>query len=334
MLDLLGLDAVAESVYRALLAHPQGGVADLCALLDLPEQDVRGALDRLSSMALVRASTENPGQLHAVSPQVGMELLLAQQQARLAVQQQRLEASRAAAAQLILEFDGHRRPGPSASGVQYLEGLDAIRDHLSALHNRVTEELLTFAPGGPQTPANMRASRPLNEQLLERGVQMRTVYLESIRSSPETMEYAHWLTEQGCQVRTAPSLPNRMIIYDRKAAILAADTDNTAAGAVQVTSQGMIASLHALFESVWQSADPLEARVQQPDPGALTRQQSEALKLLAQGCTDETIAKRLGVSPRTARRIAHGLMTYLDARSRFQAGVLAVQKGYLPATSE
>lgn len=333
MLDVLGLDVAAESVYRAMLARPQGGIGELGSLLDLSEDDVRTALDRLSEMALVRVSTEDPTQLHAVSPHVAMEYLLAHQQAQLAEHQKRLEVSRAAAAKLILEFDGQRRPEPSASGVQYLESLDAIRDHLSALHNKVTHELLTFAPGGPQTPANMRASRPLNQQLLERGVRMRTLYLESIRSCPDTMEYATWLTQQGCQVRTIPSLPNRMIIYDRKAAILATDTDNTAAGAVEVTSQGMIASLHALFESVWQSAAPLETKVQ-PDPGCLSRQQSEALRLLAQGCTDEAIAKRLGVSPRTARRIAGGLMTYLDARSRFQAGVLAVQKGYLPASPE
>ncbi|MFE7860795.1 LuxR C-terminal-related transcriptional regulator [Streptomyces sp. NPDC101209] len=316
-----------------MLANPRKGVADVCSLLSLSEQEVRGALDRLSEMALVRASTEDPDQLYAVSPHVGMELLLAQQQAQLAAQQQRLEASRAAAAKLILEFDGQRQTGPSATGIEHLQGLDAIRDHLAALHDKVTQELLTFAPGGPQTPANMQASRPLNQQLLERGVRMRTIYLESIRSCPDTMEYAHWLVEQGCQVRTAPSLPNRMIIYDREAAILATDTDNTAAGAVQVSSQGMIASLHALFESVWQSADPLDA-MRQPDPGGLTRQQSEALRLLAQGSTDEAIAKRLGVSARTARRIAHGLMTHLDARSRFQAGVYAVQKGYLPALPE
>ncbi|MEU0742732.1 hypothetical protein [Streptomyces sp. NPDC006134] len=46
--------------------------------------------------------------------------------------------------------------------------------------------------------------------------------------------------------------------------------------------------------------------------------------------TDETIAKRLGVSPRTARRIANTLMTRLGARSRFQAGAMAVQVGRLP----
>lgn len=332
MLDLLGLDAVAESVYRGILAKPRD-VADLSRQLDLTPDAVRAALDRLSEMALVRASTEGGSRLHAVSPHVGMEILLARQQADLASRQQRLEASRAAAAQLILEYDGRDTGSAVDPGVRYLDGLDSIRDHLANLRGQVTQELLTFAPGGPQTAENMNASRPLNQQLLERGVQMRTVYLDSIRGCPQTMEYARWLVAQGSQVRTVPSLPNRMIIYDRTSAIIAADTGNTAAGAVEVTSQGMVATLYTLFESVWQSGDCLDTRAR-PDPGELTRQQAEALKLLAQGCTDETIAHRLGVSSRTARRIASGLMAYLGAQSRFQAGVHAVQRGYLPTAPE
>ncbi|MFD9723230.1 helix-turn-helix transcriptional regulator [Streptomyces sp. NPDC059072] len=329
MLDPLGLDAVAESVYRGILADLRD-VPELCLRLGLSEESVRSALDRLSEMALVRVSTEDATQLHAVSPHVGMELLLARQQADLATRQQQLEASRAAATQLILEYDGGRASAPADPGVRYLDGIESIRDHLSTLLSQVSGELLTFAPGGPQTAANMAASRPLNQQLLQRGVQMRTVYLDSIRGCPDTMQYARWLTEQGCQVRTVPSLPNRMIIYDRASAIIAADTGNTGAGAVEVTSQGMVTTLHTLFETVWQSAEPLESRPA-ADPGALTRQQAEALRLLALGCTDETIAHRLGVSSRTARRIASGLMTFLGAGSRFQAGVHAVQRGYLPA---
>nr|WP_330343206.1 LuxR C-terminal-related transcriptional regulator [Streptomyces sp. NBC_00557] len=331
MLHTLGLDPVAESVYRAMLNRPRG-VAEISRWLDLPEDDVRGALDRLSALALVRASTENPHQLHAVSPHLGMEILIAQQQAELAEQQRRLEASRAAAARFIVDYDVGRQ-AESDADITHLRGLDAIRDRLAVLNSKVSRELLTFAPGGPQTPENMKASRPLNQQLLERGVRMRTLYLDSIRSDRATVDHARWLIEQGCQVRTVPSLPNRMIIYDRQFAVIASNADDTAAGAVQLSSPGMITVLHALFESVWQSAAPLEEPAH-PRPGGLTRQQAEALRLLALGHTDEAIAKRLGVSPRTARRIASSLMTYLNARSRFQAGVIAVQKGFLDTPVE
>ncbi|MEU6576281.1 helix-turn-helix transcriptional regulator [Streptomyces sp. NPDC046805] len=330
MLDLLGLDSQTEAVYRAMLAHPQDGVEDLVSRLGMPAQEIRDALDRLSELALVRISTEDPSQLHAVSPHLGMEILLARQQAELAAQQQRVEASRAAAARLISEFAGQQEDVPEA-GVQFLRGLESIRDYLTALNHQVRQEFLTFAPGGPQTEANMRASRPLNQLLLERGVQMRTIYLDSIRRDPATVAHAEWLMGKGGQVRTVPSLPNRMIICDRQVAIMAADSNATSVGAVVLSAPGLIAALCALFENTWQAAEPLgtPAGRERED---LTRQQAEVLHLLAEGHTDDAIARKLGVSPRTARRFANTLMAQLEARSRFQAGVRAVQYGHLPAT--
>ncbi|WP_433399571.1 helix-turn-helix transcriptional regulator [Streptomyces sp. CA-146814] len=322
------MEPLAESVYSALLEGAKG-VADICRRLDLSEYAVRGALDRLSELTLVRASAESPHRLHAVSPHLGMEILIARQRSELTMHQKRLEEAQAAAARFILDYEARQFPGASEAEVEHLTGLDAIRDHLAILNDQVTEELLTFAPGGPQRPENMQASRPLNQQLLRRGVRMRTIYLNSIRTDRPTMDHSRWLISQGCKVRTVPSLPNRMIIYDRTSVLIASDADDTAAGAIRVSAPGMITALHSLFERVWQSAEPLEAPVL-PAPGELTSQQSDALQLLALGHTDEAIAKRLGVSPRTARRITSSLMTHLGARSRFQAGVLALQMGFLP----
>ncbi|WP_405550576.1 LuxR C-terminal-related transcriptional regulator [Streptomyces sp. NBC_01171] len=330
MLDLLGLDHQTESVYRAMLAHPEDGVEGLVSRLGRPAKEIRDALDRLSELALVRFSTEDPTQLHAVSPHLGIEILLARQQAELAAQQQRVEASRAVAARLISEFAGQQEDVPDA-GVQYLRGLESIRDYLTALNHQVRHEFLAFAPGGPQTEANMQASRPLNQRLLERGVQMRTIYLDSIRRDAATVAYAEWLMDKGAQVRTVPSLPNRMIICDRQVAIMAADSNATSVGAVVLSAPGLIASLCTLFDTTWQAAEALGTPPGREQEG-LTRQQAEVLHLLAEGHTDDAIARKLGVSPRTARRFANTLMAQLDARSRFQAGVRAVQYGYLPAS--
>jgi len=45
--------------------------------------------------------------------------------------------------------------------------------------------------------------------------------------------------------------------------------------------------------------------------------------------TDEMVARKLGVSVRTVRRMASELMAELGARSRFQAGVRASERGWL-----
>ncbi|MFJ9344356.1 LuxR C-terminal-related transcriptional regulator [Streptomyces sp. NPDC101733] len=331
MLTTLGLDAASESVYRAMLADPTGGVAELVARTGQSEHAVRDALDLLSELALVRPSAEREGRLRAVSPDVGMEILMARQQAELAAQQQRLEASRAAAAQLIAEY-ADLRPAASSPGVEQLIGIDQIRDRLAGLTRDVTTEVMSFAPGGAQPAAQMDASQPLDAQLLGRGVQMRTVYLSSVRNHQPTVDYANWLAGLGGRVRTVPTLPTRMIITDRSTAVIPVSSDDTAAGAVVLTGHGTLTALCALFESVWSGAQPLgEAALR--DTAGLSPQESTTIELLARGHTDESIAKRLGVSQRTARRIATDLMERLGARSRFEAGVRSVQRGWLPERS-
>ncbi|MFF4570375.1 LuxR C-terminal-related transcriptional regulator [Streptomyces sp. NPDC001410] len=329
MLELLGLDTKAEAVYRSMLAHPEAGTATLAELTGLPEQEIRDSLDLLSELALIRPQNTESGIPRAVSPDLGLEILLARQQAELAVHQSRVEASRAAAAELMAQYADMRLQA-TAAGANFLSGVEAVREQLASMTRKVRDEVLCFAPNGAHSEASLRAAKPLDQQLLDRGVRMRTVYLDSVRNSPHTQAYAEWLAERGGAVRTAPSLPVRLIITDRTCAVISANAESSSDGAVVITGEGTLTALCALFESVWATATPLSA-LPEPDERGLTPQESQALKFLYEGHTDETIAKRLGISPRTARRIANTLMTRLDARSRFQAGAKAVQIGWLSA---
>jgi len=174
----------------------------------------------------------------------------------------------------------------------------------------------------------LQASKPLDEQLLGRAVSIRTIYLDSVRNDPPTVSYARWLTVLGGQVRTVPVLPLRLIVFDRSVAVVPLDPNVTRAGVTLLPSPGAVAAMHALFEQVWENATPLgvaQPRVRQN----LTRQDAALLRLLSQGDTDEMVARKLGVSVRTVRRMASELMAELGARSRFQAGVLAYERGWL-----
>ncbi|WP_405936902.1 helix-turn-helix transcriptional regulator [Streptomyces sp. NBC_00726] len=331
MLDPLGLDATAEIVYRALLAQPYASLAEHRARTGLTHNQFDAALAELLHLSLVRpaAGTGGEQRLHVVDPRLGLEMLLTRRRALLAAEQQRLADGEAAVAELLCGLPASH----SATGeppVVHLDGVDHVRDYLARLHEEVEEEILTFATGGAQTAENMHASRPLNQELLERGVRMRTVYLDSIHNHPPTVAHVNWLASLGAGIRTAPSLSTRMIITDHRLALVALDDQDSSLGALVVSGPGLIAALEALFENVWADAEPLGPS-EKPADHSLTRQQHETLRLLARGYTDEAIAKRLGVSPRTARRIATGLLGHLDARSRFQAGVHAAQLGYLPA---
>lgn len=325
-----GLGHDVQAVYQAMLLHPQDGVGGLARRLGLDEGRVRQALDQLSALALVRPVVEVSGGVRPVNPEIGMDALLARQRAELAAHQQRLAETEALASRLVADYH-QLRPYEDQGEAEVLIGVQTVRQRLAAITRDVREEVLTFAPDGAQTEANRVAAQPLNQQLLDRGVRMRTVYLDSIRNSPATVTHATWLTERGGQVRTVPSLSARMIIVDRKLAVLPVNPENSAEGAVVLTGRGVLLALRDLFELVWQGAVPLGTTPERPvDEHGLADQERIVLWLLAEGHTDEAIAKRLGVSPRTARRIASALMERLGARSRFQAGALAATHGWLP----
>ncbi|MFF2409727.1 LuxR C-terminal-related transcriptional regulator [Streptomyces sp. NPDC058092] len=331
MLDPLGLDSTTEAVYRAMLGDPRASRVEHSSRLQLTLDQFDCALEQLADLALIRpAEGADPRRVHVVHPRLGLEMLLARQRADLAARRQQLEAGEAAVAELLCRL-APTPPGAGDSPVAHLDGVDHVRDYTARLYEEAEEEILAFATGGARTEEDLYASRPLNQQLLARGVRMRTVHLHSIHNHPPTVAHVSWLASIGGEIRTVPSLDIRMILTDRRRALVTAlDDQDSSFGALVVTGRWLITALEAFFESVWERAEPF-SRAERHTDHQLTSQQHESLRLLARGYTDEAIAKRLGVSPRTARRIATSLLSHLGARSRFQAGVHAAQRGYLPA---
>jgi DNA-binding NarL/FixJ family response regulator len=86
--------------------------------------------------------------------------------------------------------------------------------------------------------------------------------------------------------------------------------------------------MRAYFEQLWHKATPFGAGRARDDEG-LTSQERVLLVLLSQGMTDEVAARRLGLSLRTVRRMMADLMDRLGAKSRFEAGMRASQRGWL-----
>ncbi|MCY0934868.1 helix-turn-helix domain-containing protein [Streptomyces sp. H34-S4] len=328
MLQSLGLGPDVEVVYRGMLADPSGGVAELCMRIGLTESQVRDGLDRLVDLDLLRPSRESPGSLRAVSPDVGLELLLRRQEEEVARRQEELARSKAAAARVVSEF-AELRPNTEVDGAERLVGMDAIQGRLEELAHGLTQEFKAILPGGALSGASLEASRPLDRRALDRGVEMRSVYQDSARNDPATLAYARWLTEEGGLVRTSPLLPPRLLIFDRTVALVPIDPKNSRLGALCTSAPGIVASLLTLFEQTWNFAVPLgadrpRATGSKPNAGEL-----ELLRLLASGMTDEAAGKRLGVSLRTVRRQMSALMERLNASSRFEAGLKAAQQSWL-----
>jgi DNA-binding CsgD family transcriptional regulator/sugar-specific transcriptional regulator TrmB len=325
MLDPLGLDSSTEDVYRALLQHSDWGVCDLAKHLGMPEEQVRAAFDLLADMALLRPSQNHPSLFRPVRPEVGLASLLARSEAELQRRQREIADTCAAIAAIALEYEAVRVR--DRGSFERLEGLDRVRARLEELAYEAQDECMSFMPGGAQTPDAMEASEPLDQLAIARGVLIRTIYQDSFRNDADTLRYAQWLTALGGQTRSTPTLPMSLLIVDRTVAMVPLDPADPRLGAMEVSAVGIVAALCALFEQVWADAVPFgETRVNEH---GLSPIEHELLRMLLEGQTDEGAARRLGLSLRTVRRSMSSLMTRLGARSRFQAGARAVQRGWL-----
>ncbi|MCP3817998.1 helix-turn-helix transcriptional regulator [Streptomyces sp. A3M-1-3] len=136
----------------------------------------------------------------------------------------------------------------------------------------------------------------------------------------------------GGRVKTAQMLPLRMIAVDGSAAMVPAPAPEGQLAALLVHGGPLATVFHQIFEHCWVTSACLPLPGSESAEGTkagLGDRESAVLTLLAAGATDEAIARRLGSSERTVRRIVAELMEQLGATSRFEAGVLATRSGWL-----
>lgn len=330
MLESLGVDAVAESVYRTMLAHPEWAERDVVTQLALSAGEVRRARGRLVEAGLLRRSFEDPELLRAVGPEVGLTELIARHEADVSSDQRRLDEGRATMARLVAEYVALRR-SPGDTDVEYIDGVDAVNVRIETMLAGVRSEVRMLALRSPMTRMTVDYSRMLDERCRRRGVTIRKVYpSELVRGADNQAfaEYLRWQQATGVRVREAEQVPLRMILLDQRDAFLHASPEGASAEVVLVRGAATLVALAALFEQVWDGA----RRIAGSSPAASrapSEIERELLRLLAGGLTDEAVARKLGVSLRTVRRMMADLMGRLDSASRFQAGMRAAAMGWL-----
>ncbi len=322
----LGLDALTEGVYRALLSRPEWTPAELAGRLGLDADVLAPVLGQLVELGLARRGDR--GELCTISPRIGLAALVADREARLAADRYELEQSRLAAAQLAAEHEEPRRPPPAGSpDVVYGDG--AVRARIAALVGTATGEVISMSlaaagyldPVVPP-PAVYRAA-------LARGATYRALFFDRVSVDEQLARCLHELADAGVLVRTAAGLPTSALVVDGRVAVLPVALSMTGRrpGVVLLRLPSVVTATVELFDRVWATATRL-ARAGDAEPDGAGESEEDLLALLLAGSTDEAAAAQLGVSPRTIRRKVSRLMDSLDARSRFQAGARAVERGW------
>ncbi|WP_328943850.1 DNA-binding response regulator [Streptomyces sp. NBC_00250] len=202
-----------------------------------------------------------------------------------------------------------------------LRGENELMRRAGALFDGVRREFLCAAgePGTWSAAATGSRRTPVP------GLVIRKLYGPDVFRASGGRELLDLLVGAGAEIRISPAPPAReAIVVDRRLAVLAAP--RPAAGGPRtysvVQEPDVVAGVRALFETAWETATDLAVYRRTPFPH-LGDADRAVLRSLAAGHTDETASRLLGVSLRTYRRRVASLMTALNARSRFQAGLRA-----------
>ncbi|MFC5215356.1 helix-turn-helix transcriptional regulator [Streptomyces coerulescens] len=308
-------------LYALALDHraPLSG-EELRRLSGLGRATVDAALRRLLSLGLLSVDTESQ-RLAAVSPDTARLRVLAPAVRELDSMQQELDLARLLYDDLATVYQGSMlRPGRPIA-LEELHGAEAVRSALTALARDVTDELVVSRPGGAQSGPAPQEPRPVVDDLLARGVRVRSLYQHTARFHRRTVDEVARLTARGAEVRTVSGGFTRLTVFDRRTAVI--ELPDVPDGAVLVREPSVVAFAHLAFEQVWAGGTVFGTEY---DPGVVeetTEQVRETIiSLLVDGVEDKVIARRLGISLRTCQRHISEIMRRLGARNRLHAGYL------------
>jgi DNA-binding NarL/FixJ family response regulator len=313
----VGVSAIDELVYHAILHQPDAGAAGWALLTGAPPARIRESCNRLLTLGLLQPP-DSLGGIRAVDPRVAIRALIRRRET-----ESELLAATAEEMSTVYEA-GLLREEPSRL-VEVVSGEGANAARLEELYARAEHEVCVFDT--PPYLAPLTPQLDLQADLLDRGVACRTVYAATALEDPDVLFHAWRMVELGEQARVLPAVPVKLLVVDGRRAMVPLTASGTGGYcAAVVRHSGVTEALQKLFDLAWQQATPLGQPVGE---GELAEGERTLIRLLAAGMKDEAVARHLGVSLRTLRRRVSELQDRLGAASRFQLGVRASQLGWV-----
>ncbi|MFC4470192.1 helix-turn-helix domain-containing protein [Streptomyces xiangluensis] len=320
MLGAIGLDETHESAYRALVSVGAADVPDLARRLTLGEYDTERALRRLERHGLAAKSSARPGRWVAAPPGVALGALLTQRR-------QELEKAELAAARLAEEYRAQAAEPAGHDLVEVVTGAAAVSQRLLQLRLGAREEVCALVTAdaslvtGAENDAKEKTAR--HRVVVERAVLHRPTGIAELSEALGRDE----------RIRVVDKVPTQLEIADRAIAMVPLASGALEPAALVVHAGGLLASLSALFESVWRDALPLRLGAAgspaEQEPDGPDTADLEILSLLLAGLTDASVAKQLDLGLRTVQRRVKRLMELTGVTTRLQLGWQAHERGWV-----
>lgn len=209
-------------------------------------------------------------------------------------------------------------PQATVSTVTEIHGVDKINAFLTTATNDCRVELLTAQPYGKRPTSQLSRAEDRDMQALDRGVRMRTLYQHSSRHGPATREYVAEMIKRGAEVRTLDEFFRRLFVFDRKLAVIPATEDH--AVAIAIYDRSIVSYLVDIFERSWERGMSFTLKGDTVENTIAADVRAMTMRLLAEGHSDASSAKRLGISTRTYAGYIAALKEEYGVQTRFQLG--------------
>ncbi|MGW4380544.1 LuxR C-terminal-related transcriptional regulator [Kitasatospora sp. NPDC004531] len=218
--------------------------------------------------------------------------------------------------ELAESYDSAQRRGEPGGGIAHLTDREQIQNRLLAVEAEYREEGLAAQPG--VRPPEFLDDDSRLRKALARGVTARVLYQPISRHTPHTVAYCAAATDWGVRVRVLDEPFVRMLIFDRRVAVISAAADHGAAAFVE--DPVVVEHLVGVFRRDFARAE----RVPWRDLAGrqLPETPRRIAELLAAGLTQRAVASRLALSERTVAAHIARLREHYDAETLFQLGRL------------
>jgi len=335
VLQALGLDDVAERVYRELLKDPECSTAELASRCDITAARARRCLDLLLELGLATKSRTVRHSVVPSDPRIAVAQLVRSRRAEL-------DEAASTGEELADYFREGRLRGDPMRLVEVVEGAVNVARRAVEIVEGAQRAIMVLNTPPYVTPTQSQTSGGSESALMSRGVRIRVIYSAEALEIPGYLDMITADVAAGEEARLLRSLPLKLVVVDQSTAMLplTATDSGTESSAVIVQPSRLVDALSSLFEALWLQASPLfgaavpaDRRTTPPADSVYllppTPEEQQLLELLHAGLKDEVLARRLGISERTLRRRVVTLLDRLGAGGRFQGGAQAVRRGWL-----
>jgi sugar-specific transcriptional regulator TrmB len=277
----------------------------------------------LEAQGLVAQSAATPGRWVAAPPGIALRALVNDRRHEL--EQAELVAAR------LAEVHRTDAAGSVHDLVEVVVGASAVGQRFHQLQLGAVEEVCVLVTDEPTAvPATENQAEDI---AAARGVRYRIVLERDVLEQTSQSELVA-VMRRNEEVRVSDRVPTKLVIADRRTAMVPLDADSPDPAALVIHATGLVQSLLSLFDFVWRDAWPLQFAspdrddVVQAAPGP-DEIDLQVLSLLIAGASDALVARQLDVGLRTIQRRVRSLMDATGATSRIQLGWAAYENGWL-----